>query len=100
MQQPNEQDRQISGLRDRLSRLSSASLRINESLDLDEVLQGVVDSARSLTDARYALLATHDDSGQVEGFFGSGLTPHEIQQLVGMPDGLRFFEYVSSIPDP
>ena len=36
---------------DRLSRLSQASLRINESLDFDTALQGVLDSARSLTGA-------------------------------------------------
>ena len=35
-------------LRDRLTRLSEASLRINESLDFDTVLQGVLDSARAL----------------------------------------------------
>ena len=36
---------------DRLSRLSAASLRINESPDFDTALQGVLDSARSLTGA-------------------------------------------------
>ena len=46
--------REIEALRERLSRLSEASLRINESLDLDSVLQGVLDSARTLTGARYA----------------------------------------------
>ena len=43
--------REIEALRERLSRLSEASLRINESLDLDSVLQGVLDSARH-TDRR------------------------------------------------
>ena len=42
---------EIAALRDRLSRLSEASLRINESLDLDTVLQGVLDSACSLSGA-------------------------------------------------
>ena len=32
-------------LRERLSRLSAASLRINESLDLEASLQGALDSA-------------------------------------------------------
>ena len=100
MKQPDERDQQIARLRDRLSRLSSASLRINESLDLDEVLQGVVDSARALTNARYALITTLDDSGQAESFVGSGLTADEVQQLVEVPDGLRLFEYLSSIPGP
>ena len=44
--------REMEALRERLSRLSQASLRINESLDFDEVLQGALDSARSLTSAR------------------------------------------------
>ena len=39
----------IAALRDRLTGLSQASLRINESLDLDDVFQQVLDSARSLT---------------------------------------------------
>ena len=39
-------------LRERLSRLSGASRRIDESLEFDAVLQGVLDSARSLTVAR------------------------------------------------
>ena len=45
--------RENQALRERLSRLSQASLRINESLDFDTVLQEVVDSARTLTGARY-----------------------------------------------
>ncbi len=100
MQQRDGRDQQIARLGDRLSRLSSASLRINESLDLDEVLQGVVDSARALTNARYALITTLDDSGQAESFVGSGLTPDELQQLWEMPDGLRLYEYLSAIPGP
>ena len=40
---------EAAALRERLSRLSQASLRINESLDLDTVLQDVLESARSLT---------------------------------------------------
>ena len=44
MEQADDQAREIAELRDRLSRLSQASLRINESLDFDTVLQGVLDS--------------------------------------------------------
>ena len=46
--QPTETlEREIQTLRERLSQLSQASLRINESLDPETVLQGVLDSARS-----------------------------------------------------
>ena len=37
----------IAALQDRLTRLSQASLNINESLDLDDVFRQVLDSARS-----------------------------------------------------
>ena len=52
MKRPDDPMREIAALRERLSRLSEASLRITEDLDLDAVLQGVLDGARSLTGAR------------------------------------------------
>ena len=67
--------------RNRLARLSEASLRINESLDLAVVLQGILDGARSLTEAPYGAMATFDDAGQVEDFLASGLTSEEGQQI-------------------
>ena len=86
--------------RERLSRLSGASLRINESLDLEIVLQGVLDSACSLTGARYALITTLDDSGRIEDFLVSGLTPGEARRLWELPGGLEFSEYLSGLPGP
>ena len=47
---------------DRLSRFSQASLRINESLEFDTVLQGVLDSPRSLTAGRYGVMTLLDDT--------------------------------------
>ena len=96
MPQSNENE----ALRERLSRLSQASQRINESLDFDTVLQGVLDSARSLTEASYALITTVDQSGQVEDYCVSGLTPGDAQRLWEMPEGPRFFEYLSGLPGP
>ena len=52
--------RENAALRERLSRLSEASLRINESLDFDDVLQGVLDSACSLTGAGYGVMTLLD----------------------------------------
>ena len=100
MMNAGELERENEALRDRLSRLSEASLRINESLDFDTVLQGVLDSARSLTEASYALITTVDQSGQVEDYCVSGLTPGDAQRLWEMPEGLRFFEYLSGLPGP
>ena len=100
MKNTDERDQQTEAPRDRLSRLSEASLRINESLDLDTVLQEILDSARSLTDAWCGVMVTLDDKGQVEDFLASGLTDEETQQLFAMPEGLRIFEYLITIPGP
>ncbi len=84
---------EIEVLRDRISKLSAASLRISESLDLDTVLSEVVESARSLTGARYGLIATIDGSGQAEDFVSSGFTADEHRQIVEWEDGPRLFEH-------
>ena len=85
---------------DRLSRLSQASLRINESLDFDVVLQGVLDSARSLTEARYGVMTLLDHEGQVQDFLSSGLTEEESGRLWLMPEGLRIFLALTNISEP
>ena len=100
MDQADQRDRDIRELRERLSRLSEASIRINESLDFETVLQGVLDSARSLTGARYSLITTLDQGGQVEDFLVSGLSADESRQLWELPEGLRFFERLSNLPGP
>ena len=83
---------------DRLSRLSEASLRISESLDLDTVLQEVLDNARSLTDARYALITTLDESGQVEDLLASGLGFEESQGVRELLEESGYLDYVSYSP--
>ncbi len=85
---------------DRLSRLSEASLRINESLDFDQVLQGVLDSARSLTAARYGVMTLLDQEGQVQDFLSSGLTGEESELLWLMPEGPRIFHALTNISEP
>ena len=100
MDEADQRDREIRELRERLSRLSEASIRINESLDFEAVLQGVLDSARSLTGARYSLITTLDQDGQVEDFLVSGLSADESRQLWELPEGLRFFERLNNLPEP
>ncbi|MDE0231544.1 MAG: GAF domain-containing protein [bacterium] len=100
MDGPDARDRRIRELEERLSLLSGASLRINESLDYDTVLQEVVDSARALTGSRYAAITALDDLGQLTDFIVSGLTGEEQQGLWDMPEGLGFFEYLSGLEEP
>ena len=82
---------EIEGLQDRLSRLSEATLRINESLDFDNVLHEVLENARLLTEARYGVITVFDEAGQVEDFLSSGLTSEESQRLWELPEGQTFF---------
>ena len=100
MKNTDERDQQREVPCNRLSRLSEASLRINESLDLDTVLQEILDSARSLTDAQCGVIVSLDEKGQVEDFLASGLTDDETQQLFALPEGPKIFEYLSNIPGP
>ena len=100
MKNTDERDQQREASRNRLSRLSEASLRINESLDLDTVLQEILDSARSLTDAWCGVILTLDDKGQMEDFLSSGLTDEESQQLFALPEGPQIFECLTTVPGP
>ena len=98
MNKSNEMELEIRALRERLSRLSTAVLRISSSLDLDTVLREVVASARALTGARYGVITTIDKAGQVQDFVTSGLTPDEHRQLAAWPDGPRLFEHFRDLP--
>ena len=87
-------------LRNRLSRLSEASLRITETLDLDTILQGVIDGARSLTGARYGALLILDDAGRMQDLVTSGMTPQVRRRLGALPKGLGLLGYLSEIEGP
>ena len=97
---PNRLLQENQALRERLTRLAEASVSINESLDFDVVLQGVIDSARSLTGARYGVIVLLEEDGRMREFFGSGMTPEEGRKLWDEPDRVRFFEYVGGIEMP
>ena len=100
MNRAEETKWEAEALRERLSRLTEASLRINESLDLGMVLQYVVDSARVLTGARYSAITTLDSSGQDQEFITSGMTPEERQWMLDAPEGPVLWEYVQSLSEP
>ena len=86
--------------RERLARLSEASLRISDSLDLESVLREVVDSARSLTGAANAAITTVDHFAPIGDFISSGLTPEERRQLRSLPEGERLWGYLLQSPRP
>ncbi len=100
MSEPTEPARQIKALRERISALTAAFLRISASLDLDTVLHEIAEAARALTGARYAVITTIDDAGQLEDAVLSGFTPEEKRQVVEWTDSLRVFEALRDLPSP
>ena len=91
---------EVQALRERLSRLSEASLRITEDLDLDTVLQEVVDGARSITEAKRGGITVLDEAGELQAFVTSGLTAEEQRLFVNLPSGLDFFNYMMRTAKP
>ncbi len=100
MKDMEERDREMEALRERLSRLNEANLRINESLDFDTVLQGVLDSARSLTGALYGIIVLLDDSAEIQDFLSSGLTSEQAQGVWDLSEGVRLFEHLGESSEP
>ena len=89
---------EVESLRERLSKLSEASLRINESLDFGTVLSQVVSNACDLTGARYGGMTLLQESGSYEDFLSHGFTPEEVEQLWGLPDGPELFNRFINFP--
>ncbi|MCY3655351.1 MAG: response regulator [Chloroflexi bacterium] len=87
-------------LRERLSRLSEASVRINESLDFNVVLQETIDNARRLTNARYGVIATMDETGGLDALLTSGTTDEQHSTLITLPGGMGIFDHFSQLPGP
>ncbi len=100
MERNEELAQEVQALRERLSLLAQASLRINESLDFDTVLQGVLDSARSLTGARYGVISTKDEHGSLDDLLTSGTTEEQHRGLVALPEGMEIFHHFNQLRDP
>ena len=95
-----ELSREVRTLRERLSRMSEASLRISESLDVDTVLREVVESAQLLTGAGCSGIVTMDASRQLQDFVTAGLSPEEYQRFLELPQGPALWEYLREVPHP
>ena len=87
-------------LRERVSKLSAAALRVSASLDLDTVLHEVVEVARDLTRARYGLITTVDDAGRPQDLITTGFTPDFHRRLADWADGPRLFPHFRDLPGP
>ena len=91
---------ELESLQRLFSKLTEACTRVSHNLDLNSFLQEVIDNARDLTDARYGALLTYDQSGEIQDFITSGLSPQEIEHLKTLPQGLGLLGYVKEIQEP
>ena len=93
-------NREIQALRERISTLSAASLRVGSSLDLDTVLREIAESARTLTAARYAVITTIGDDGELEDVVMSGFTREEERLVKAWDDSLKVFDALRDLSSP
>ena len=100
LKQDDRTSTDIEALQERLTKLSQASLRINENLDFSSVLQDVVDSASDLTDAQYGGITVLDDTGRFEQFVTSGLTEQEHRTLAELPQSIPLFRHLNGLAAP
>ena len=100
MASSEELEHEVEALRERISTLTGAILRMSESLDLETVLQEVVEGARVLTGARYGAIATVDTAGHPRDFVTSGFSEAEHRRMAEWSDGPRLFEFFRDLPGP
>ena len=100
MQSPDKLERENEALRNRISTLSAAALRVSTSLDVNTVLNEIVESGCTLTGADYAAIMAVDKAGQIQEFAFSGTTEADLMQLLAWEDATRFFNHLLQLPKP
>ena len=90
----------IKALRERITQLTEASLLVNASLDLDDVLRQVVEKARMLTGADVGYVISVDDTHRPQDFVASGISREQYQQLLDWPEGRCLFKHMRDLPQP
>lgn len=70
-----------------LDAANTAIVAISSALDLSQVLQTIVDSARQLLHSRYAALGVADKNGRILQFITSGITPEQRAAIGPLPQG-------------
>ena len=100
MPDANGLEAQVKQLREMRSRLSEASLRISQSLDIDTVLREIVASACALASAGYGGITTWDGSGQLRDFITHGVSAEDYQKYLDLPYGVELWAYLREVANP
>jgi signal transduction histidine kinase len=88
------------GLNPALKAVSDAVLAIASELSVEEVLQRLVHSARSLANARYAALGIPDGSGGFSAFLTSGMSDKLVATLGPLPRTHGMLGAMLAAPEP
>ena len=83
--QPNAGGAECASLPDYLATLGDIALA--GEIPLDELLQRIVELARTLLNARYAALGVFDATGKVERFYTAGISAEERAGIGSLPVG-------------
>ena len=100
MHSARDYEREVEQLQNRLTHVGKAFLQINENPDFTAVLQSVLDSARSLTGARYGMMTLLEEGGQAQNFLVTGLSSVQAQQVRTQPDNEKLFKHLGLIEEP
>ncbi|MBK8899630.1 MAG: GAF domain-containing sensor histidine kinase [Anaerolineaceae bacterium] len=79
-----------------LDAISQATLKITQYGNLRETLQRIVDSARELLAANYAVLATFQQDHLSPNFIFSGIDPETAESIAHLPEGIGLLGALSS----
>ena len=91
---------EVDDLKNRLARLSEASISVSENLDTEAVLQEVVNSAGRLTNARYGALLTFNVTGETREFYTYGISQEQRERMTQSPRGLGLLGYLNKVKCP
>ena len=90
---------EVKATQGRLRGLLAATHHVAGGLDLEELLQRVVESARSLTGARYAALGLVRE-GRLDKFVHTGMEPDEVSAIGDLPVGKGVLGHLIDHPAP
>jgi signal transduction histidine kinase len=83
-----------------LQKLSAVTRAIASELSLDVLLQRVVESAREIVGAAYAVLGVIGADGSLERFIQSGMDPETVARIGELPKGRGLIGALLDHPEP
>ncbi|WP_031003439.1 GAF domain-containing sensor histidine kinase [Streptomyces sp. NRRL F-5727] len=90
----------VRGTRDRLTGLLEAVMSVGRELDLPQVLQGIVEAAVVLVDARYGALGVIGEDQRLSAFLPVGIDEDQRERIGALPSGHGILGELIRHPEP